>query len=373
MKILIENTMPLNNGDAALIFSVGDKFVEEGHEVHYSTPSLKKIKEIYPEKNWIQSFLPLKAIKIPIIGLIILIVLLIFSKKHRSFDAVISAPGGYINSYYSFKRRLQLMGIYKLLLKKKIYMYSQSIGPFSEEGEKIFSKYIKYFDMFYVRDDISMKRALDLGDFGNIFQTKDAAFLLKSITHPKLKSNKVAISVREWKFDDRNKKVYFSLIKDIVTYFYEKGYEITFLSTCQGDSTYRDDSIIAKEIYKQLDMSIQKNVTVDDQFYNLYSLRKKLTEFDYVVGTRLHMCILSWLSGTPALNISYEEKGKESYKYLNIEKFSLDYNFSGETESILNDFISGERFPETFERIVDIHAESLRNFEKLQKNLINDY
>ncbi|TWT07042.1 polysaccharide pyruvyl transferase family protein [Planococcus sp. CPCC 101016] len=369
MKILIENTVPLNNGDAALIFSVGEKFEERGHEVYYSVPHLKKIKEIYPEKNWIQSFLPLRVIKIPVVGLIILSMLLISSKEHRNFDAIISAPGGYINSYYSFKRRLQLMTLYKFLLRKKIYMYSQSIGPFKGKDSKIFAKYVKHFNLFYVRDDISMNRTLELGNFKNLYQTKDAAFLLETIDYSKIKNNKVAISVREWKFDDRSEKVYFDLIKSIVNYFYENGYEITFLSTCQGEPMYKDDSIIAKKIYSELDKKIQNSVKVDDSFYNLQDLRKRLTNFDFVVGTRLHMCILSWLSGTPALNISYEEKGKESYKYLNIEKYSIDYNHSGEIDTVLSNFVNERKFSEVFKKINYVQKESNENFNKLYTDI----
>lgn len=371
MKILIENTVPLNNGDAALIFSIGEKFEEKGHEVHYSVPHLQKIEKIYPEKNWIQSFLPMKLVKVPILGLIILGILLLLSKKHRSFDAVVSAPGGYINSYYSFKRRLQLMFLYKFLLNKKIYMYSQSIGPFKEKDAKIFGKYVKHFDLFYVRDDISMERTMALGEFKNVFQTKDAAFLLKAINSSKKNSNKVAISVREWKFDDRSEIIYFKLIEKIVRYFYNQGYEITFLSTCQGDPTYKDDSLIAKKIYNELDQQVQRKVKVDDKFYNLDDLRKRLTDFDFVVGTRLHMCILSWLSGTPALNISYEEKGKESYKYLNIEKYSIDYNHIGDIDSILKTFINEANFIKVFERIQEIQIESENNFIKLYNDIKN--
>ena len=48
--------------------------------------------------------------------------------------------------------------------------------------------------------------------------------------------------------------------------------------------------------------------------------------FRFVVGTRLHMCILTIMSGIPAFNISYEVKVKECYKILNLNEYSVDYN-----------------------------------------------
>jgi len=369
MKILIENTVPFNNGDAALIFSIGEKFESEGCEVYYSVADPNEIREIYPDRKWIKSFLPIKLVKIPFFGILFLSLLILFSKKHREFDAVISAPGGYINSYYSFKRRLQVLYLYKVLLKKKIYMYSQSIGPFNKKDEKIFSKYIKYFTYFYVRDDVSKKRIDKLGEYNNVVQTKDAAFLLKSTTFSTVKSKTIAISVREWKFDERSEDIYFALIKNIVKFFVQKEYKVVFLSTCQGITSYRDDSKIAKKIYRELEEHIQKNVTIDDSFYNLNALRDKLIEFDYVIGTRLHMCILSWLSGTPALNISYEEKGKESYKYLGIPKYSIDYNFEENITDILEEFENRDGFKDVYDRIEKINLESNEHFEEMYNSI----
>lgn len=120
MKILIENTVPLNNGDAALIFSVGDEYMKRGHDVYYSTIQYELAKKLYPTKQWIKSPLSYRSIKIPILGYLLLVILMVFNRKLRNFDSVISAPGGYVNSYYSLNRKLQLMSLYKKLNNQKI-------------------------------------------------------------------------------------------------------------------------------------------------------------------------------------------------------------------------------------------------------------
>lgn len=369
MKILIENTVPFNNGDVALIFSVGNEFKKLGHEVYYSSPNSKRIKKIYPNENWIESLISPKVIKIPILGLIILALKVMISKEYKEFNAIVSAPGGYINSFYTFKRRLQLMMFYKTILNKKIYMYSQSIGPFDSEGEKNFKKYIKYFDLFYVRDNISKKRADELGPFKNVIQTKDAAFLLDPIPHSEKKNKKIAVSVREWKFDGRSEQLYLELIIKIVNNLYLRGYDIVFISTCQGNSEYKNDALMAKKIYECLSTDVQKRTFVDDKFYNFYDLRKKLTEFDFTIGTRLHMCILSWLSGTPAINISYEEKGRECYHYLNLDNYSVDYNYQGDINLLISDFLSLNNYDDTIDKLKQIQIESIEHFENICKNI----
>lgn len=365
LRILIENAVPLNNGDAALIYAVGDKFENNNDEVTYSTTHFEEVQKKYPNKNWIKTFISLRGVNKPVFGFWLLFLNVLFSKKHREFDAIISAPGGYINSYYGFKRKLQLMVLYKKLFHKKIYMYSQSIGPLSSEDERVLQKYIPYFDLFYVRDDISKKRVEDLGFFINVVQTKDAAFLLKNKADANEKTKKVAISVRSWKHDNRSEEKYKSLIYHFIKFFHDKDYEITFLSTCQGESSYVDDSLMAKEIYDELPNNIQQKVIVDSESYTLEELRIKLTEFDYVVGTRLHMCILSWLSGTPAFNISYEEKGKECYNYMNINHYSVDYNYNKDLTEELESFYKLEDRNSIFKRIDTIQEETNEFFEKL--------
>ena len=106
----------------------------------------------------------------------------------------------------------------------------------------------------------------------------------------------------------------------------DNGNRVEFISTCQGLKNYVDDSKIAKEIVQSLNEEYKTKVTVNDEYNSLNELRSKLSEYKFVIGTRLHMCILSIMAGVPAFNISYEVKGKECYKMLNLSEYSIDYN-----------------------------------------------
>ena len=84
------------------------------------------------------------------------------------------------------------------------------------------------------------------------------------------------------------------------------------------------------------------------------------------------MCILSWLSDTPAFNISYEAKGLECYKYLGVPEYSIDYN--NETQDALDrmeDFFRtvDERREEVIAEVQNIHQEVRLDLEKFLKEL----
>lgn len=359
MNIMIEFAVPLNNGDAALIFSLGEKLEAYGHIVVYSTYNYEKVQKIYPDKKWSKTILANKYInKTPVIKSIYYLFRVLFSSIIREQDLIIAAPGGYINSYYGFKDKLFLLSLYKKVLKKPIIMFSQSVGPLSTKDGKILKKYLPYFSIFMVRDTISNLRIKDRKQDNNIIQTYDAAFLTKPLGYDFKRENKVvAISVREWKHDSREQTCYIHLIQSMIEELVRNNYTIVFLSTCQGDSNYVNDSIMAEKIYSQLSLDLKEKVEIDSHYYTLQELKNELKKYDFVVGTRLHMCILSWLEGVPAFNISYEEKGRECYNYLGLSKYSVDYNESNNTKDILYSFLAMSELEKImhFNKINEVH------------------
>nr|WP_322808417.1 polysaccharide pyruvyl transferase family protein [Carnobacterium maltaromaticum] len=268
------------------------------------------------------------------------LIAILLNQKVKQQDLIIAAPGGYINSYYGFENKLFVLSLYKRILKKNIMMAPQSIGPLSKRDEKVITDYLPYFSDFLVRDECSYQRIRKLSKSKKIKKVYDAAFLFKPVGYSeKSERKRVAISVREWSYDNRNQETYCELIRGFVNELVKQKIEVVFLSTCQGNPEYLDDSLLAKKIKASLPKDIREFVTVDNYYYSLEELRFELTQYDFVIGTRLHMCILSWLSGTPALNISYEEKGKECYDYLELSEYSIDYNESGKSLIQLQQFI----------------------------------
>ncbi len=369
-KVIIMNAVPTNNGDAALVFGLRDKLIEQGYEVWISTTKYDIVKKMYPGVLWERAdydFSPMyyKMFRVfPGLKKYILKHRVKKKKIYRDADFVIGAPGGYINSYYGIEEKLYCMKLIKELYGAKLVMYSQSVGPLNKTDKKILDDYIDMFELFMARDDISYE---NVKQYKNCIKTNDAAFLLDRQTcNNNVEKQSIAVSVREWKFDDRSKEKYITLMKALVEKCIDDGKNVEFISTCQGLKNYVNDSKMAQEIVNRLEEKYRKHVVVDSQYHTLYQLRDKIKKYDFVIGTRLHMCILTMLAGIPAINISYEVKGKECFRMLGFEKYSLDYNSDvKEGLEVLQDFVEhiDELTPKYREKIADMNQTAQKYFE----------
>lgn len=327
-NVVINNVVPLNNGDVALFLSLYYALIEKGYTVKIAAYHIREAKQAYPNlplfPELCQGFL---FRKLPFLKKYILPFSFRFNKAYRNADLIIGAPGGYINSYYSIKSSLSIFKIAKRN-NKKTAIYSQSVGPLNGQDSLLFTSIMKNaIDFILVRDQFSKDTMERLEINKSKYKlTKDAAFLLGFEATPIPNKKKIAFSVREWRDDNRDVTAFKSMIKEMVISAIDNGYSVDFLSTCQGIESYKNDAIIAAEIYNELPHSYQKKSNVLSDYYNFHAFYKKLEEYQMVVGTRLHMCITALTKGIPALNISYEIKGKECYNYLDLLDYSIDYN-----------------------------------------------
>jgi len=377
IKVLINNVVPLNNGDVALFSSLYKQLIKAGFSVKIATYYYKLAKEKYPNFPFVKDLGQSKIfVKLPFLKQYVLPFLYLMSKSYRKADIIIGAPGGYVNSNYSIRNNIL---IYKIanFFGKKTAIYSQSVGPLNKKDSVFFKDLLENsIDYLYVRDSYSFDEMKRIDANKNKYkQTKDAAFLLGFKESIKNNQKKVAISVRQWDYDGRSMKVYKNMIAKLVAIVIDKGYTVEFLSTCQGLKKYKDDSIVAKEIYKGLDKKYQEKTTVLDTYFLFDELYKKIEEYEFVIGTRLHMCVLALTKNIPAFNISYEIKGKECYEYLDFSEYSIDFN--EEIEKAKKSFIN---FIDTKEEIrkklkitiPKLHNEAVEDFnffiDKLKSN-----
>lgn len=328
IKLLINNVVPLNNGDVALFYALYKKLIAAGFQVKIATYYYKLATKLYPNIPFVEEIGQYRIfIKLPFLKPLLLPLLFFFSKHYREADIIIGTPGGYINSNYNIKNSLSIYKIASYFGKKSL-IYSQSVGPLNKQDALFFQNLMQNsISYVFVRDQFSFDVLTDLNISKEQFKlTKDAAFLLDFKEMASKKSKKVAISVREWSYDGRNKTAYLAIMNAFIKECIHKGFTIEFLSTCQGLTNYKDDSKLAKEIYNNLDETLKDKVTVLTDYYVFDDFYKKLEDYEFVIGTRLHMCITSLTKNIPAFNISYEIKGKECYNYLGLTEYSIDYN-----------------------------------------------
>lgn len=358
--IVINNTALRNNGDVALVRSLGTALCKRGHRVAIAgqlpppgetlsgIPVLKDL----PGYTW-------KHLRKPVLADLAALWLLLFVRGYRNADMIIGAPGGYLNSFYGFRWKV---GIYRWakLLGKKTAIYSQSVGPLNGRDETLLGAAGNYLDWLVVRDEPSRRTAQQAGfQQEAILLSEDAIFLSPPVASVHSESStKVLVSVREWRQQGRDPAQFEELVRKLVAKVASRGFQIEFVSTCQGIDGYIDDSRMADRIVDSLGKEFDA-VTVCRDRLAIEELEQRIAAAKFVIGTRLHMCLLAILAGVPAFNISYETKGLECYRYMGLERYSVDYNANPDLGAErLTDFMDhlGEIRPEICRRTAALHA-----------------
>jgi colanic acid/amylovoran biosynthesis protein len=354
-KILMLNAVLTNNGDAALVFGLYESLNSRGHDVSILTMHYDKIKKNYTNypllkdrsSAWI-------FIKLPWLRRIFIALQLLMLKEFKEADVVLGCPGGYMNSTYGIRNKLLIFMLSKRR-GKATGIYAQSFGPFNADDCSRMKDGARNLDLIQARDQWSFDNLMHCGlEEKQVSLSNDAAFLLGPM-RANAEVKKVAFSVRDWKADGRSLDEYDKMVVAMVEHLISFGYSVDFLSTCQGIEGYVDDSITAARIQSKLPIELRGRTELILGFRPLDELRRELTRYELVIGTRLHMCVMAMKSGVPALNISYEEKGRAMYDYLGFGMFTVDYNQApAEAVDILLKFI--QEVPVLRKKVVEAMA-----------------
>ncbi|WP_271895867.1 polysaccharide pyruvyl transferase family protein [Candidatus Phyllobacterium onerii] len=421
MKIIVENTVCLNTGDAAILlairhilrnvwgedlrFQVFDSQPEVAARLYPSKeyPDLefhKLLSESVFKYSYDQNVLK-NAVK-PLYNRIVIEALrrfgrggsidkMLFSDSdrrsleiYRDADLVITTGGTYLVENYNLERRLNQFRIDAIVGKDPVF-FTQSLGPFNKDYNRQELKPV--FDrspLILLRDSRSKDHIVDLvEDPDKCHVVADAVFALADTDRiagilaadQTPKTGRVAISVRHWNYvkgGGDGMRRYLDSIRNIVTTLVrDQGKEVTFLSTCQGVPEYaHDDSKAAKAIVAELDPEIARHVSVDASFHTPEQLMALVKGFDFVVATRMHMMIMSLCVGTPVLPIAYEFKTKEVAKRIGVSDVLLDIDTVTVEEAgqKLDTFIQNlEHYRRTsLKAVLDEHASAMSATELLK-------
>ncbi|MDX8453268.1 polysaccharide pyruvyl transferase family protein [Mesorhizobium sp. VK9D] len=373
MKVVIENTVCLNTGDAAILLAIRHILRSiAGDDVKFlvfdSQPDVAA--RLYPKKDYPDlEFHKLLAESLfryqhgggikgrlkSIYNRGVLRALRRFARNgaassfffsqndrrgldaYASADLVVTTGGTYLVENYDLEKRLNQFRIDAILGKDPIF-FTQSLGPFKKSYNR--QELGPIFDrapLILLRDERSRNHMLDLvKDPGKCHVVADAVFALadtdrikKHLGSAPAPTGRVAISVRHWSFvsdGEDGMRRYLDSIREIATILVrDHGKEVTFVSTCQGVPEYaHDDARTARAIVAELDSEIAKHVSVDAAFHTPDQLMALVKGCDFVVATRMHMMIMSLCVGTPVLPIAYEFKTKEVAKHIGVADLLLD-------------------------------------------------
>lgn len=295
-------------------------------------------------------------------------------RHYAEADVIISTGGTYLVENYWLAPRVFDFRI-ALLLGKPLVLYTQSMGPF-ESGyvRRSLKSIFRNAALVLLRDDESMQNVHELCDPSevNARQAADAVFSLADparlaaagkVTLPK-QGMKVAVSVRRWPFfetmsEEEGMESLKTSVAEAVEYLVgHYGAQIEFVSTCQGVPGYAyDDSAVASEIFERLTDSTKNNVSVDTAFHRPDELLERLSGYDLVVATRMHMAILALAAGVPVVPISYEFKTQALFDRLGLGSYVCD--IEAVSEGVLRGNV--ERF---IERLDGLRADLFSKVEE---------
>ncbi|RWE55626.1 polysaccharide pyruvyl transferase family protein [Mesorhizobium sp.] len=262
-------------------------------------------------------------------------------RKYIAADLIVSTGGTYLSKKHPGPVARRLPEYERdIFLGKPPVFFTQSMGPFGED--RIFrrlARVLRKSPLILVRDRESMAFAKELvGHTGNIEVVADSVFALTDqdtierrramLGVKKSGRLKIAVSVRQWtdfggRGSDVGRAKYHQSIARAVTWFVEEvEAEVTFVSTCQGIPEYRfNDSDTARDVLMYLPDHVRNSVVIDSQFRDTEALLRKIEEFDGAICTRMHMCVLCLCRGVPVLPICYERKTADLFRSLDLEEY----------------------------------------------------
>lgn len=296
----------------------------------------------------------------------------IFSSIFRS-DLIISGGGSLLQDVTSWKSMIYYLSIIVMgvLLRKKVFLYSQGIGPVRYRGIRIILKHVlNHVDAITVRDKESKGFLERLGVHSKIYATADAVLslapaglssgdqILKS-NHICRKGKLIGIAIRYWE----GTSDWMADMKGYVKKLISDGNTVVFIPM-----QHPDDCNAAMVIANDLD-----GAYILSGEYSIEELMSLIGNMDVLVGMRLHALVFASLMHVPFIGISYDpkidnflaligQKAVTSVTHMDVQKL---YNATCKG-------ISADREADDWDKVDSLRKQALQNVQILRDLVINE-
>lgn len=260
-----------------------------------------------------------------------------FIRSNLQADLAIACGGGYLRTANGGMRENVLMFVTCLnilapkFLGKRVYLYSQSIGPMHNAFQRTLLVYtLRKVDLIQPREDISMNLLTKLGITTPIVQTADPVLLLGGTgTFPKdvvsLDKNRlhVGITVRNWFGNKDRLEQYMRSVAQTIDYLIEKhNAEVFYIPQVIAENFGDDDRVVAEAVHSLV--ANKDRFTVLSADLHPFELIGICGSMDIFIGTRMHSNIFALISKVPVVAIEYEHKTRGIMKGLGLEDLTID-------------------------------------------------
>lgn len=294
-------------------------------------------------------------------------------------DIIISKGGSFL---YSFKGWNGALFFFRMIssfylasrFKVKIYIYSQSIGPFENWSSKfLFTKIQNQINKIYLREKNCLQYLDNPGN--NIEIINDSAFALKTCANEPITkttiSNKIAITARPHKFESPQQlDVYIKALSDLINTLITENHQIYLVAQVTGPSAGEDDRNVLDILYERTRQ--KDNISYIKDNLNPRELKSLYGEMDFLIGTRLHSVIFALGMGVPCINIAYHgTKAEGIMGSLGLSNYVLNIK-SMNSESLLKCYRELDANSDSYKEIISSGIKDIQNELALSmRNIIN--
>lgn len=247
--------------------------------------------------------------------------------------------------YYLFLIRLAK------LMKNKVVMLSQGIGPIVEEKSiRAVASTLGLVDYISVRDYHSKEFLVSIGvDEKKILLSTDPVINLRKDDHFQCGENpkkKVCFTLRNWKNIDVSHK-----ISRVAERLIDRGMECHFIPFYLKEDLQLIDQI--EEILGEKAVYYREKLSINDAFDIIKTM-------DVMVGVRLHALIFAAAANVPIVAISYDHKVDHFVNSVNmkiactIDEIDEDVIYNEIMHKINNEFKEKEKLAESVEKLREL-------------------
>ncbi|WP_324824450.1 polysaccharide pyruvyl transferase CsaB [Sinanaerobacter sp. ZZT-01] len=284
-------------------------------------------------------------------------------KAVKECDLLISGGGSLLQDATSKRSILYYLMIMWLgiLLRKKIFIYSQGIGPIvSKLNRKLTAWTLKRVDGIVVRDKASKELLIEIGlRSEDIYVTTDPVLRIPKADLKKgqqiledegiaLDKNKITVG-----FAIRERKINSCFVNELCTSIQrliaEKDAQIVLIPF-----HYSEDMAVIREIEKRIsgELGCIKHKYLTEEMMSI------IGNMDVLVGVRLHSIIHAAVMDVPIIAISYDPKINSFMHSIDMKAMSSIYDFK-------SDF-----FMEEFEKTIQNQEEIRIRVQRRMKELL---
>lgn len=286
-----------NFGDEAILSLLIDNLSRFDTEIKVISSNPNYTKSLYQNVNTVRTF--------DIINII---------KAISDADILISGGGSLLQDATSIKSLLYYLFIIfvALLLRKKIVIFAQGIGPIkSKFGQYLTKKILYHCNYITVRDYQSAELLEKWGIKSNL--VPDPVFSIPITKTPKDKT--LGIQLRYCK--SMNEEFLYNLANYVIRHF--KDYKIELYSL--QDSI---DLAICNKFKTLIDNKFSVNIYSDMSHDDVIN---RINNCEYLISMRFHSLVIALLSGVKSIAINYDIKIKKLAEEFNLPVIELDQNF----------------------------------------------